>query len=213
MLPYGIIRPQQAKKDSLDCFLLAQKMQWHFEKCCKMVSGLWKVISYKWWPNTLCKKYVYVVSTICLCQLCVCWWPSSISQWNLYKICVTKCTIMLFEVLGKAVIDNFDLMFKLYTAAPIYIIIVVLAYWGRDKTDAISQTTFSNAFFFNENVWIPIKTSLKFVPRGLINNIPALVQIMAWRLPGDKPLSDPMMVSFLTHICVTQPQSVKQCID
>ena len=39
---------------------------------------------------------------------------------------------MLFEVLGIAVIDNFDLMFKLYTAAPIYIIIVVLTYWGRD---------------------------------------------------------------------------------
>ena len=30
----------------------------------------------------------------------------------------------------------------------------------------------------NENVWISIKISLKFVPKGLINNIPALVQIM-----------------------------------
>ena len=29
---------------------------------------------------------------------------------------------------------------------------------------------------------------------------------MAWRWPGDKPLSDPMMVSLLTHICVTRPQ-------
>ena len=29
---------------------------------------------------------------------------------------------------------------------------------------------------------------------------------MAWRRPGDKPLSDPMMVSLLTHICVTRPQ-------
>ena len=47
--------------------------------------------------------------------------------------------------------------------------------------------------FFNENIWIPIKISLKFVPNGSINNIPALVQIMAWRRPGDKPLSDPMM--------------------
>ena len=51
-----------------------------------------------------------------------------------------------------------------------------------------------------------IKISLKFVPMGPINNIPALVQIMAWRLPGDKPLSEPMMVSLLTHICVTRPQ-------
>ena len=31
---------------------------------------------------------------------------------------------------------------------------------------------------------------------GLINNIPALVQIMAWRRTGDKPLSEPIMVIF-----------------
>ena len=63
--------------------------------------------------------------------------------------------------------------------------------------------------FFNENVWISIKISLKFVPKGPINNIPALVQIMAWRRSGDKPLSEPMMVSLPTHICVTRPQRVK----
>ena len=52
-----------------------------------------------------------------------------------------------------------------------------------------------------------------FVPKGSITKVPALVQIMAWRRPGDKPLSEPMMVSLLTHIqndiCVTQPQWVK----
>ena len=52
----------------------------------------------------------------------------------------------------------------------------------------------------NENVWISIKISLKFVPRGPISNIPALVQMMAWRRPGDKPLSEPVMVSLLTHV-------------
>ena len=41
--------------------------------------------------------------------------------------------------------------------------------------------------FLNENVWISINISL-FVPRGPINNIPTLVQVMAWRRPGDKPL-------------------------
>ena len=39
-----------------------------------------------------------------------------------------------------------------------------------------------------------------------MNNIPALVQIMAWRRPGDKPLSGPMMVSLLTYICVIRPE-------
>ena len=59
--------------------------------------------------------------------------------------------------------------------------------------------------FLNE---IPIEMSLKFVPKGPTNNIPALVQIMAWRRPGDKPLSEPMMISLLMHICVTRPQWV-----
>ena len=63
--------------------------------------------------------------------------------------------------------------------------------------------------FLNENVWIPIKISLKFVPKGPINDIPALVQVMAWRRPGDKPLSEPVMDSLPTHICVTRPQWVK----
>ena len=59
-----------------------------------------------------------------------------------------------------------------------------------------------------ENVWIPITISLKSVPESPINGIPALVQIMAWRRPGDKPLSEPMMVSLPTHMCVTRPQWV-----
>ena len=60
--------------------------------------------------------------------------------------------------------------------------------------------------FLNENVEILIKISLKFVPKGPIYNIPALVQILSWCRPGAKPLSEPsMMVSLLTHICVTRP--------
>ena len=75
---------------------------------------------------------------------------------------------------------------------------------GRHYADDIFK-----CIFLNENVWIPIEISLKFVPKGPINNIPALVQIMAWRRSGDKPLSETMMVSLLTHICVTRPQWVK----
>ena len=67
--------------------------------------------------------------------------------------------------------------------------------------------------FFNKNVWIATNISLKFVPKILINDVPALVQIMAWRRPGDKPLSEPMLVSLLTHICITRPQWVKSCSE
>ena len=55
--------------------------------------------------------------------------------------------------------------------------------------------------FLNENVWMSFELSLKFDPKGQINNIPTLVQIMACRRPGDKPLSEPMMVSLLTQGC------------
>ena len=64
--------------------------------------------------------------------------------------------------------------------------------------------------FFYENVTISINTSLKLVPNDPINNIPAfLVQTMACRLSGAKPLSEPKMLSSLTHICVTWAQWVK----
>ena len=61
---------------------------------------------------------------------------------------------------------------------------------------AILQMTSSNAFFLNETILIPLKIILQFVPKFPINNISALVQIMAWRRPGTKPLSEPMMVDY-----------------
>ena len=75
----------------------------------------------------------------------------------------------------------------------------------RQNGRLFADDTFKR-IFLNENIRILIKISLKFVPKVPINNIPALVQIMAWCRPGDKPLSEPMMVSFPTHICVTRPQ-------
>ena len=61
---------------------------------------------------------------------------------------------------------------------------------------------FFKCIFLNENVWISLKISLKFVPKVPINYIPALSQIMAWRRPGDKSLSEPMMFCLRTHICI-----------
>ena len=47
--------------------------------------------------------------------------------------------------------------------------------------------------FFDENDRILIRISLKFVPRSPVDNKPALVQVMAWRRTGDKPLLELMM--------------------
>ena len=70
---------------------------------------------------------------------------------------------------------------------------------GRHFADGIFK-----CIFLNEIVWISIKISLKFVLKGPVNNIPALVQLMAWHRPGEKPLSEPMMLSLLTRLCYPQ---------
>ena len=74
---------------------------------------------------------------------------------------------------------------------------------GRHFADDIFKL-----IFFKDNAWNSIEISLKFVPKGPINNISTLIQIMAWRRPGDKPLFEPMLVSLMTHICVTRLQWV-----
>ena len=61
---------------------------------------------------------------------------------------------------------------------------------------------------FNEKIWISLQISMKFVPKVRISNITTLFQKMAWRRPSDKPLSEPIMVSLLTHICVTRSRRV-----
>ena len=60
---------------------------------------------------------------------------------------------------------------------------------GRHFPDDIFK-----CIFLNEYVWILIKISPIFFLKVRVNNILALVQITAWRRPGDKPLSEPMMV-------------------
>ena len=86
----------------------------------------------------------------------------------------------------------------------------LLTRWGRARQDGrhFADGVFK-CIFLNENVWFLLKISLKCVPKDRINSVPALVQIMAWRRAGDKPLSEPMMLRLPTHICVTRPQWVK----
>ena len=79
-----------------------------------------------------------------------------------------------------------------------------LTHWGPKPNGRSFADDSIKWIFLNENTWISLKVSLKFVPRGPINNIPTLVWITAERCPGDKP----MMVSLPTHICVIRPRWV-----
>ena len=74
---------------------------------------------------------------------------------------------------------NFNMSF---THLPLDLMAVILA-----------DNIFSS-IFLNENDWIIIQISLKCVPRSPIDNKPALVQVMAWRRIGDKPLPEPMLI-------------------
>ena len=76
---------------------------------------------------------------------------------------------------------------------------------GYHSTDNIFK-----CIFFNENVWISIKISLKFAFKDPINNSSVLVQIRAWRRPSDKPffLTNDGIVYSVMHTCITLPQWV-----
>ena len=79
---------------------------------------------------------------------------------------------------------------------------------GRHFTDDSFK-----CIFLNENFQISNKISLKFVLKGPINNIPSLVQIMAWRQPGGKPLSKLMMVRSVTHELSHRGRVTHTCIS
>ena len=61
----------------------------------------------------------------------------------------------------------------------------------------ISLMIFFNYIFSNENIGITIKILLKYLPKGAIDNISLLVQIMAWHRPHNKPLSEKTIASLL----------------
>ena len=50
-----------------------------------------------------------------------------------------------------------------------------------------------------------------FVPKGLLNNKSALVQVMSWRRTADKPLPEPMLTQFTDAYMYTRGRWDKNC--
>ena len=71
-----------------------------------------------------------------------------------------------------------------------------LTHLHDDKMALIVSGDIFETHFLEGNVSILIQISLKFVPRGQIDNKSALVQVMVWRRTGDKPLPEAMMTQF-----------------
>ena len=71
-----------------------------------------------------------------------------------------------------------------------------LTHLPLDKMATISADDNLKCIFLNENDRILIRISLKFIPKSAIDSKPALVQVMAWRQIGAKPLPEPMLTRF-----------------
>ena len=153
---------------------------------------------------------------------------------NVYEVLFTNS----FNLWSKVVLFGKRILNKTHTAAPEYIAEYLMYLWRSAVTrSSLSSQVHhmpSNIFwcscvrlwklntlrprqngrhntddnfrliFLNENVKFSTKISLKFVPKGPIDNIPALVKVMAWR----RSCVSLVVVSLLTHICVTRPQWV-----
>ena len=133
------------------------------------------------------------------------WW-SYMNKQN-YKNSKISCLFLTFSAIIPGVYlhqccisNSYTITVKLQT---------LLTHWGQNKMAAIYQTTFSNPFFWIKmfEYWLRFHWSL-----FLRVQLAIMVQIMAWRRPGDKPLSEPMMVTLLTHICLTRPQWINSSI-
>ena len=175
----------------------------------------WRYLSFKSYVYI----YIYIYMCVCVCYTLIAQNTGKCSfKWDIW---VRKKIVMkwMYETLCGILIQLLqNIMLK--TSVKWTVVMCGHAFQGyainanvlntlrpRQNGRYFPDDIFKRIFLY-ENVLISIIISLKFVPMGPINNIPALVQIMAWRRPGDKPLSEAMMVSLLTHICVTRPQWV-----
>ena len=145
--------------------------------------------------------------------------PIDIWKLNLWTKLFAELNILMHFFPARYIVSSLSIPLSLFYSM-VYCLCLFIAIWSTGNNNAcININTlrprqngrlFADDIFMciilNEKIWISINISLKFVPKGQINNIPVLVQIMAWHRICDKPLSEPMMFSLLTHICVTRPQ-------
>ena len=106
-----------------------------------------------------------------------------------------KYLIGPYEIWMKFQISNFQANFRDWWMGSFYEIALNSSLLGQN--DSYFAADIFQCISLNEKVRISIKISPNFVPEGPISNIPALVQIMARRRRGDKPLSEPMLTQFI----------------
>ena len=172
------------------------------------------------WPlsSFYCMWYHVILNCVIKrpnCVTCIkCCKQQNYCYWSFYHL--VYCCLCVAFCKKHVYIFTFHIIFQHFGMT---MVCSLRIHWGLNKmfftlrprqNGRLFADNIFTCIFLNEKVWIWINISLKFVPKGQINNIPVFVQIMAWRRPGDKPLSELMMFSLLTHKCVTRPQWVKR---
>ena len=117
---------------------------------------------------------------------------------------------ILLKLVPRDQINHYDDVIMCAIASQIASLMIVYStvYPGADQSK--HQSSASLAFVWgihrgpvnSPHKW-PV-TRKMFPFDDVIMQFPALVQIMAWRRLGDKPLSKAMLVSLLTQICITR---------
>ena len=194
----------------------------HFPMCCIYASVNWVIIGSGNGVSPVRRQAI----TWTQCWLIVNWTPGKKFQWNLNQNSTIFFQENSFEDVVcrmAAICPRGDELTDMSQgarecAATVLTLLfqnILATVWKGQKVNTLRLIQDGHHFpddifkcFLNENVWIMIKISLKFVPKAPINNILTLVQVVAWCWPGDKPLSEPMLVSLLMHICGTLPQWV-----
>ena len=163
-----------------------------------IIGWILNIISRKWLCPMMASQYENV---FCIAGLL---WGESTSYWWIPLTKGQQCKALMCSLLlaSRAVITTNS------SATSVDKISIIDTLRPKQNVRHFADNIFKCSFL-NGNVWILIEISLKFVPKDPINNISALVQIMAWRWPDNKPLPESMMVWSPTHICVTRPQRVQ----
>ena len=121
------------------------------------------------------------------------WFRCWLVAWRHQAITWTNLDLSSIKTLRNLVKWNFHFQNMIISskenafASVVYKMSVILFRCQHIEAETNGQHFADDTFkriFSNENVRISIKISLKFVPKGPINNIPALVQIMAWPAPS-----------------------------
>ena len=94
-------------------------------------------------------------------------WESSWCQLNHHDVCIMMTLSFQWSVSNHN-LNHCRLIISLLNVGTMYFNTLRLRRNGRHFTDDIFK-----CISLNENIWIPIKISLKFVPKSLINNISA----------------------------------------